>query len=146
MKKETVKVVEIVVVETSDRYIYIERDLNGKIVGLNYMQGVEEDGLMYFSRDGYMKSDKELTKYVLKEATDLSLNSIDDAIWKYFKKHIIEEEAVNHTDTQIDFLLDGLHSRFDTESGDITPPQAVKLDEIKEQLALLVAQVIHQNL
>jgi hypothetical protein len=60
-------------------------------------------------------------------------------------KEVIEV-AINHVDVQIDMLFCEIHEDLETESGDITPSQQGRLDEIKEQLALLVAEQVHQNL
>ena len=54
-----------------------------------------------------------------------------------FTKHVLEEE--------IGEVFVTVHQYFDTDSGDITPEQTVRLDKLVEQLACLIREQVMQN-
>jgi len=77
----------------SDRHIVVGTDINGKIVGVNYMQGYTLDGLLPIGADGDYEWDEDLTKYVrwvlpmLKvDPTENLIARIDEAIWIYVSR------------------------------------------------------------
>jgi len=69
--------------DMDDRYIYIKIDYDGKMLGMNYMQGDEFD---IFIKD-YYKSDDNLTNFwnVVKQFVggDTLYEQINNAIWLY---------------------------------------------------------------
>jgi len=77
----------------SDRHIVVGTDINGKIVGITYLQGYTLDGLLSVGVDGEYEWDEDLTKYVrwilprLKvDPSENLINRIDDAIWIYVSR------------------------------------------------------------
>ena len=78
----------------SDRHIVVGTDINGKIVGITYLQGYTLDGLLTVGVDGEYEWDEDLTKYVrwiLPRLKGLALaenliDRIDEAIWIYVSR------------------------------------------------------------
>jgi len=71
-------------VQASDRYILIQKDENGEVVGLNYMQGKE----LELFKEEYSELDEELTYFYIRSKDlikgDTELEVIDNAIWCFF--------------------------------------------------------------
>lgn len=58
-----------------------------------------------------------------------------------------QEKAVkDFVSNCIDDMFIGVHSILHTTSGDITPDQVLKLDQIKEELSKLIIEQVNQNL
>ena len=74
---------EVEWVDSSDRHILIKRGGSGEVVGLNYMQGIEDPGYEEDDRiepklsEFYIKN-----KDMVKGKTELEV--IDNTIWLYF--------------------------------------------------------------
>jgi len=71
---------EVKWVKDSDRHILIQRDANGEVVGLNYMQGEEDPDF-----DGV---DAKLSQFYVENHEMIKgedeLDTIDNAIWLFF--------------------------------------------------------------
>ena len=57
-----------------------------------------------------------------------------------------KNEIEGIVEAQIDLLFMSAHDTAETQSGDITPHQAMRLDKIKEDLLSLVVEQVKQNL
>jgi hypothetical protein len=78
---------------------------------------------------------KNWSEYIKESLKKLS--STDDDILKYTK---------NLLNDKIEEIFIDIHQKFNTESGDITPDQQFKLDELIEELSKLITSQVHQNL
>ncbi len=78
---------------------------------------------------------KKWSEYITESFRKLS--HTEDDIYKY---------TLDLLEDRINDLFVDVHQEFDTESGDITPDQSFKLSDLKEKIARLVSQQVHQNL
>lgn len=62
------------------------------------------------------------------------------------KEVVVKEDLRGIVDSEIDSLFETAHEHAKTTSGDITPTQMVKLDNIKEELTDLIYEQVKQNL
>lgn len=88
-----------------------------------------------FKQQGYYRNNRR--EKVALEDLDLEIkeSQID------LKQYIASE--VKH---YIDEIFDDVHSYLNTESGDITPEQTLKLESIKNELSTLILNQVKQNL
>lgn len=87
MSNKIIESREIIVCLDDDRYVLLVKE-NGKVIGLNFMQGCDSDSLKYF-KALYLSIDHELTDFY--NATEQYLtggsqiNRINQAIWAFFE-------------------------------------------------------------
>lgn len=69
-------------------------------------------------------------------------------VLQIFRPYIdaVAEFVTEATHRMVDNLFSQAHEEFKTKSGDISPMQEVRLDEIKDNLANLVTEQVKQNL
>tara|TARA_R110001606_G_scaffold169056_2_gene313917 strand:- start:414 stop:680 length:267 start_codon:yes stop_codon:yes gene_type:complete len=84
--KDTIRKVEHIWCESDDRWVYLERNGQNKVIGLNFMQGDEYD---YF-KTKWCESDESLTKfykeYLSKANTFSTLGLINKIMGEYTKR------------------------------------------------------------
>ena len=78
---------------------------------------------------------KKWSEYITESFQKLS--HTEDDIYKY---------TLDLLEDRINDLFVDVHQEFDTESGDITPDQSFELSSLKEKIAKLITQQVHQNL
>lgn len=80
---------EIIRCVPHDRYIYVVK-INDEVVGLNFMQGCDEEDLNLFLKN-YCCVDEDLTKFYNSIRLYLSgeneVERINQAIWAWFSYH-----------------------------------------------------------
>jgi hypothetical protein len=71
-------------VQASDRFILIQKDEDGSVVGINFMQGNEPE----IFKEEYSEPDEDLTKFYNENKHmikgDNELEMIDNACWLFF--------------------------------------------------------------
>ena len=93
--------VEVHEVRCSDRYICIHRS-GDKIIGLNYVQGIDCSDEVYDRNSWFFKPDSDLTLFVsavipcLLRGKSVTVESIDDAIWAYVQYKNDDVEFINY--------------------------------------------------
>jgi hypothetical protein len=58
----------------------------------------------------------------------------------------IKKDVLEHLEGSIEGFFFYFHNKYKTTSGDIAPDQLAKLDQLKNELAELMATQIYQNL
>ena len=90
---------EYVWCEGDDRYVYIRRDYNGDIVGLNFMQGKE--GLEYFKKE-YGRIDRKITHFyhAVKHSVDNGcyINDINTILWMWCSYDMCKNNPITFID------------------------------------------------
>ena len=92
----------------NDRWMYIEYDRDGVVMGLNYVQG---DDYEYFLKGGWSKSDPGLTEFYrqmlytfpIEEAAGLGLSFINKCMWAYHSAISCQNEYAEEKTTH-DYL------------------------------------------
>lgn len=96
---ENVVLEEFLWCQGDDRYVYIRRDYNGDIVGLNFMQG--QVGLAYF-KEHYGKIDRDVTHFynAVKRSIDEGcyITDINTALWMWSSYSMSKEDPITYVD------------------------------------------------
>lgn len=134
-------ILSVVGVQASDRYIYIERDADGRLLGINYMQGLCDTGLQQFKSGGYMEADKELTDFILDRAKICTIEEIDDLIWKKHKLDCREIEECCYCSKECE--IDDIQPLGDNDDARLicTKCDDTKLERIKSRLEDAINEV-----
>ena len=81
--------------EKDDRWVYIEYDVNAKIIGLNFMQGSNSQRDYDFFKDSWCKGDAHLLDFYdsmlytfpIEKASVDKFTFINKVMWAYFSVH-----------------------------------------------------------